>query len=159
MIDGFFFNFSKLDYVKKKTDDSRCIICSLVSKNASLPDLELFRSELSAVSFNLYPYNTGHLMIYPLRHVEDICCLSDAEAADIHRLTVRSIELLRSEMSPSGFNLGYNIGDASGASIKHIHFHIVPRYANEIGFAEILSGKKVCVSDPFKLKEKLRGRF
>ena len=141
MIGGHFFNFNKLDYVKKKK--SGCILCSLLDKSSDSLDLEIFRSDFSAVSLNLYPYNSGHLMIYPIRHVESICDLSDDEAMDIHRLSVKSIRILSNILEPTGFNVGYNIGENSGASIKHLHLHVVPRYNNELGFAEVLAGKRV----------------
>ena len=157
MINGHFFNFNKLDYVKKKK--SGCILCSLVDKSSDSPDLEIFRSSFSAVSMNLYPYNSGHLMIYPLRHVETICDLSDDEAMDIHRLSSVSVRIISDLLNPTGFNIGYNIGENSGASISHLHLHVVPRYNNELGFAEVLAGKRVCVVDPVSLLNSLRVNF
>ncbi|HPY03081.1 MAG TPA: HIT domain-containing protein [Spirochaetota bacterium] len=157
MIEGHFFNFNKLDYVKKKK--LGCILCSLIDKSSDSPDLEIYRSHLSAVSMNLYPYNSGHVMIYPLRHIESICDLSDEEAADIHRISAASVRILTDELGPTGFNIGYNIGENSGASIKHLHLHIVPRYNNELGFAEVIAGKRVCVVDPVSLLEKLRAKY
>jgi ATP adenylyltransferase len=108
---------------------------------------------------NLYPYNSGHVMIYPLRHIESICDLSDEEAADIHKISADSVRILTDELGPTGFNIGYNIGENSGASIKHLHLHIVPRYNNELGFAEVIAGKRVCVVDPVSLLEKLRAKY
>lgn len=157
MINGHFFNFNKLDYVKKKK--SGCILCSLIDKSSDSPDLEIFRSSFSAVSMNLYPYNSGHLMIYPLRHVETICDLSDDEAMDIHRLSSVSVRIISDLLNPTGFNIGYNIGENSGASISHLHLHVVPRYNNELGFAEVLAGKRVCVVDPVSLLNSLRVKF
>ena len=98
-------------------------------------------------------------MIYPLRHIESICDLSDEEAADIHRLSSASVRILTEELGPSGFNIGYNIGENSGASIKHLHLHVVPRYNNELGFAEVIAGKRVFVVDPVSLLDSLRVKY
>jgi len=98
-------------------------------------------------------------MIYPSRHIEDITELTSEEAVDIHLLTIKTIKVLRNEFTPSGFNIGYNVGNGSGASIAHIHQHIVPRFNNEIGFIDVLSGARVFVVDPVSLMERLKELF
>jgi ATP adenylyltransferase len=108
---------------------------------------------------NLYPFNPGHLMIFPVRHVEDITDLSSGEAAAIHDLTVKTLRMLREEFHPTGFNVGYNLGKSGGASICHIHQHIVPRYDNELGFIDVLNGTRIMVVDPGEVMERLKKRF
>jgi ATP adenylyltransferase len=98
-------------------------------------------------------------MIFPVRHVEDITNLSAEEAAAVHDLTVKTVSLLRDEFSPTGFNLGYNLGKSGGASISHIHQHIVPRYDNELGFIDVLGGARIMVVDPNDVMERLKKRF
>ena len=66
--------------------------------------------------------------------------------------------IIREEYSPSGFNIGYNLGRGSGASIEHLHMHIVPRYENEVGFLDVLAGVRVVVVDPAEVMERLRKR-
>lgn len=98
-------------------------------------------------------------MIFPVRHIAGPGELSENEALELHRLTTRAIDILSDEFSPSGFNVGYNIGKGSGASIDHIHQHIVPRYENEVGFLDVLAGTRVVVADPVEVREKLKARF
>ena len=155
----YLFNTEKIEYVSGKKPDVSCILCAVRDQVEGVQSLELYRSELSIVTVNLYPFNPGHLMIYPSRHIEDITELTSEEAADIHTLTIKTIKVLRGEFTPLGFNIGYNIGNGSGASIAHIHQHIVPRFNNEIGFIDVLGGTRVFVVDPVLLMERLKKRF
>lgn len=98
-------------------------------------------------------------MIFPNRHIESIEELSRDEVLEIHRLTVLSKKILQKHYHPQGFNIGYNLGDSSGASIRHLHRHIVPRYKNELGFVDILSGTKIFVEDPKSALAKLKWLF
>lgn len=85
--------------------------------------------------------------------------MTDDEAAEMHYLTVKTVSIIEEEYKPSGFNIGYNLGNGSGASIAHIHQHIVPRYVNEVGFLDVLSGTRVIVSDPVEAMERLKEKF
>jgi len=98
-------------------------------------------------------------MIFPDRHIEDFAKLTDNEALEIHHLTVKAVSILNEEYNPSGFNIGYNLGSNSGASIPHIHQHIIPRYANEAGFIDVISGTRLFVVDPVEMMERLKKRF
>ncbi|MDR3237329.1 MAG: HIT domain-containing protein [Spirochaetia bacterium] len=155
----YLFNTEKIEYVHGKKPDVNCILCALRDNVEEVRSLELYRDESAIITINLYPFNPGHIMIYPSRHIEDITELTDEEAADIHRLTVKAIKIIREEFNPSGFNIGYNIGNGSGASIAHIHQHIVPRFNNEIGFIDVIGGARVFVVDPVSLMERLKSRF
>jgi ATP adenylyltransferase len=155
----YLFNTEKIEYVHGKKPDVNCILCALRDNIEEVRSLELYRDELAIITVNLYPFNPGHLMIYPSRHIEDITELTDEEAADMHRLTLKAITIIREEFNPSGFNIGYNIGHGSGASIAHIHQHIVPRFNNEIGFIDVIGGARVFVVDPVSLLERLKSRF
>jgi ATP adenylyltransferase len=98
-------------------------------------------------------------MIFPKRHVVDVRELKEGEVLEIHRLAKMSLDILDELYKPSGYNLGYNIGSFSGASIEHIHLHIVPRYRNELGFIDIIGGSKIIVEEPSLTKEKLWEAF
>jgi ATP adenylyltransferase len=158
-VSGYLFNPEKIKYVTGCKPKVECILCSIRDKDPDVTLLEIARTAHSIVTVNLYPFNPGHLMIFPLKHCTDICELTNDEAVDIHQLTVRSVEALKSEFNPAGFNLGYNMGVSSGASIPHLHLHIVPRYHNEVGFIDVLAGDRVIVVDPVEIMRKIKKRF
>ncbi|MGL4368464.1 MAG: HIT family protein, partial [Spirochaetota bacterium] len=155
---NYLFNTEKLKYITGQKRGG-CILCAIRDRSEDVRRLELCRSEYSIVTVNLYPFNPGHLMIFPVRHCTDLSVLSDEEALDMHRMSAESIQILRDEFSPVGFNIGYNMGQGSGASIDHLHLHIVPRYTNEVGFIDVLAGDRVMVVDPVEVMEKLAARF
>jgi len=77
----------------------------------------------------------------------------------LHELTIKVIDIIKEEFNPSGFNVGFNIGLWSGASISHIHLHIVPRFPNELGFLDVISHTRVMVVDPLVVCANLKKRF
>lgn len=153
------FNPDKLKYVKGEKPDVDCILCAIRDRSDKVTGLEVFRNNLVLATVNLYPFNPGHLMIFPMRHVTAPGDMTDGEAMAMHELLVRTIDILDEEFSPSGYNIGFNIGDSSGASIPHIHQHIVPRYPNEVGFLDVMAGTRIVVSDPAEVMERLKKRF
>jgi len=155
----YLFNTEKLNYVKGDKPDVECILCAIRDRSQKIESLEVFRNDLVMVSANLYPFNPGHLMIFPLRHIQHITELTSAEAAAMHELLARACHILDEEFAPSGYNIGYNIGEGSGASIPHLHQHIVPRYLNEVGFLDVLGGARIVVSDPAEAMTCLKKRF
>jgi ATP adenylyltransferase len=150
---------AKLNYVKGKRPKVRCILCSIGKRSPKVKNLVVYETEGFTIALNLYPYNVGHLMIFPKRHVIDVRTLKKEEVLEIHRLAKMSLDILDELYKPSGYNLGYNIGSFSGASIEHIHLHIVPRYRNELGFIDIIGGSKIIVEEPSLTKEKLWEAF
>lgn len=156
---NYLFNTEKIKYVKGDKPPVDCILCAIRDKNPLVPDLTVFQNDLFLIALNLYPFNPGHLMIFPVRHIESIHLLSEREVLMMHNLLKLSIEIIDSEFSPHGYNVGYNLGNGSGASIPHIHQHVVPRYSNEVGFLDVLSGTRVIVNDPVKVMDRLRERF
>ena len=157
---GHLFNPYKLKYAtKKKSANDECILCSIANQSQETDSLEIYRADNFIISVNLYPFNTGHLMIFPIRHIEHIEDLTESEALQMHKLMVTTVKLLKSEYNPHGFNIGYNLENSSGASIRHIHQHIVPRYENEIGFLDVLSGTKVVITDPTEVRDNLICKF
>jgi len=154
------FSFNKLDYVTgKNKPDVKCILCSIINKDERVISLEVKRFKNFLICANLYPFNVGHILIVPVRHIESVKSLSDEEALQLHYLTNESIDVLTELYSPGGFNVGYNIGSCSGASIEHLHMHVVPRYSRELGFIDILGGAKLVVEHPQITTEKLRNAF
>lgn len=93
---------------------------------------------------NLYPYNSGHLMVIPYRKVAELEALTDREALELMQFTRLAIRTIKSVSQPEGINVGFNLGKASGGSVgEHLHLHIVPRWAGDANFMTVLSGTKV----------------
>jgi len=93
---------------------------------------------------NLYPYNSGHLMVCPYRHIADYVELDDAETAELADFTKRAIEALRKASGAQGFNVGLNLGQVAGAGIAaHLHQHIVPRWGGDTNFMPIVGHTRV----------------
>jgi ATP adenylyltransferase len=93
---------------------------------------------------NLYPYNSGHLMVCPYRHVADYTELTDDETAELARFTQRAMRVLRRASAPHGFNLGMNQGTQAGAGIAaHLHQHVVPRWGGDTNFMPVVGNTKV----------------
>lgn len=143
----YFFNFDKIAYLKGKRPEG-CILCLITAESSEVEKLVAAQTDSFIVAMNLYPYNPGHILIFPKRHLLDIRELSESESAELDRLTKRSLTVLERLYTPGGFNIGYNMGYAAGASIDHLHLHIIPRYPREIGIAELIAGKRVLVEDP-----------
>lgn len=159
MKESYLFNTNKIKYVKGKKPDVQCILCAINDGSGQVEDLTVHKSELVTVALNLYPFNPGHLMVFPNRHIISLQELTTDESAHIHYLTVKSLDILGKSFEPSGYNIGYNIGHGSGGSIAHIHQHIVPRYENEVGYLDVLAGARVIVSDPKAVHEELKLKF
>lgn len=136
-----------------------CIICSIINDEPEVANLTIWKNDKVAACANLYPYNAGHLLLFPLRHITDPRQLNDEEVRQMHLLLNHAMDCLDKVYTPSGYNIGFNIGEASGASIEHIHQHIVPRYARELGFVDITAGAKIIIEDPLETLQKLRAAF
>ncbi|MFC1671303.1 HIT family protein [Spirochaetota bacterium] len=153
------FNTEKINYIKGDKPEVDCILCSIRDRSKEVQCLEVHRTDRFIISMNKYPFNPGHLMVFPHRHITDLRDLTDDEALEMHKLLSRSITILKKELAPSGFNVGFNIGNGSGASIEHVHQQIIPRYGNEINFIDVLNGTRVVVVDPVKIMDRLKEGF
>jgi len=156
---SYLFNTEKIKYVKGDKPSVGCILCAIRDNNPLVKNLNVHTTENFIIAVNLFPFNPGHVMIFPRRHICSIGELTEEEAAEMHSLLVTTLNYIDEEFNPSGYNVGYNLGDGSGASIQHLHQHIVPRYNNEVGFLDVLSGTRVIVSDPVEVMEKLKMKF
>jgi len=152
---SYFFNFDKMKYVRGQRPEG-CILCLVRDRSPDVADLTVYTDSLLTVTVNLYPYNPGHLMIFPNRHVTDIRELSSDEEARFSAMTRAFVDILDKTHRPSGFNIGYNMGGAAGASIDHLHLHIIPRYPREIGVADLVAGKRVLIEDPRVTQHRIR---
>jgi len=148
------YQFDKLKYFKeRKNQNDGCILCSLIENK--FDSLIIGKTCFTACCVNLYPYNSGHLMIFPVRHVESYLDLKEEESLDLFKLTQFFMKIIDKIYGPQGYNIGMNLGQFSGASIKHIHQHIVPRFSNELGMIDIIGGSKVMVESPLTTKKRI----
>lgn len=133
----------RLAYIQGAGKSDECPFCTIPSLSDD-DGLIVHRGELAYVVLNLYPYNSGHLMIVPFRHVADYPELSDAETAEVAALTQGAMQTLRAASGAQGFNLGMNQGVVAGAGIaEHLHQHVVPRWGGDTNFMPVVARTKV----------------
>jgi ATP adenylyltransferase len=146
-----------IDSFKHKKDDCVCVFCEAIEK--FIPgnsDLIVRKSSLTYTMLNLFPYNSGHLLIMPYRHISDYLELTEDEMNEMMSESRIMIKALNQVMKPQGFNVGMNIGKAAGAGIdSHLHLHIVPRWSGDTNFMPALGEVKIISQDLLDLKSKL----
>ena len=121
-----------------------CIFCPGDNRDGDEARLILYVGNLSMVMMNRYPYNNGHLLVAPVRHVPGLEFLSDEETLDLMKMVRVSIAALRKIMAPEGFNVGLNLGAVAGAGVEeHMHFHIVPRWNGDTNCMTVLGDVRV----------------
>ncbi|MHA1671322.1 MAG: HIT family protein [Promethearchaeota archaeon] len=150
----------KLDYVRGKSRPNiDCILCGVRDDDERVVSLKIYHDDLLFISLNLYPYNPGHLMVVPNRHLVNFNDLSKEEIIHISR-TIQGIQLLLDYLyHPLGYNIGMNQGKIAGASIDHLHFHIVPRYGAELGYIDIVGKTRVVLEGLESVKQKLKANI
>ena len=121
-----------------------CLFCLLRQKKASPKSLILLHGTHTFLMLNAFPYNCGHLMVVPRRHVGGTAHLTDEESLEFLQMTARGETALRTAYKPHGLNMGINLGRTSGAGVVgHIHMHIVPRWNGDTNFMPVVGGTKV----------------
>ncbi|MCX5680210.1 MAG: HIT domain-containing protein [Candidatus Omnitrophica bacterium] len=131
---------SKYIYSRKRKG---CIFCEKPTGKKT-DRYVIGRAKHSFSMLNLYPYNNGHVMVAPCRHVRSLELLSDAEITDLMRLVNKMKLKIDKLLKPDGYNIGINIGKTGGAGYAgHLHIHIVPRWVGDTNFMPVLSGTKV----------------
>ncbi|RLG47120.1 MAG: HIT family hydrolase [Thermoproteota archaeon] len=134
----------RVAYIKIASKQEGCIFCELPAMKKDDENFILLRSEHAFLMLNRFPYNPGHLMIAPYRHLGSLEDLKDIEVRDIWRILKLSIKALKETMSPDGFNIGINIGRVAGAGFEgHVHVHIVPRWNGDTNFMPVVAETKV----------------
>ena len=149
----------RIEYIQMAAE-SGCILCQKPKENNDEANFILYRGQHSFIIMNAFPYNPGHLMVSPYRHIANLQDLRDEEATELFDIVKKGLGLLKEVMKPAGFNIGLNLGKVAGAGIaEHLHIHIVPRWQGDINFMPVLSDTKVvseAVSGTYKkLKAKL----
>ena len=150
-----------IESLSKKKNDDECIFCEAAKNDVKDPEnLLVHKGQLTFTLLNLYPYNNGHLMVIPFRHISDLDDLSDQEGSEIFKELQLARRALLDISHPQGFNIGANIGRISGAGIdEHIHFHIVPRWSGDTNFMPVLGEVKVISQELQETKLKLLNAY
>lgn len=146
-----------IESFNKEKSDNNCVLCGSLNTANDNDSLVVDVGETTFSLMNLYPYNNGHLMIIPKRHLKDLDDLDERESQEIFsKLKLMKAALIKVS-KPDGFNIGANLGKVSGAGIEdHIHFHIVPRWNGDTNFMPVLGEVKVLSQDLLQTKTALK---
>jgi ATP adenylyltransferase len=137
----------RMSYIRREKRPG-CIFCEMLEAEDDRGQLILHRSGLSFLVLNKYPYNNGHLMAVPYRHVDTLEALTTEESADMMAEVALGIRALRKSANPEGFNIGVNIGKIAGAGvIDHVHAHVVPRWGGDTNFMPVLADVRLIPQD------------
>ncbi len=151
----------RMQYVATlKKSKNKCKFCDIEQNSNDKEKFVVIHDLYNFVVMNIYPYNTGHLLIVPYEHTQDITTLSDMILNESMSLIRSSITVLKHVYKPDGFNVGLNIGSAAGAGITdHIHFHVVPRWKGDTNFLPVLGETKVISQDLKMSYDTIRSEF
>lgn len=137
-----------------------CILCDLPKENNDEKYYILYRGKLNFIMLNGFPYNPGHLMVAPYRHMSSLEMMTEEERNEHYKLLSRGVEVLREALDAENFNLGMNLGKTAGAGIDdHIHSHIVPRWQGDSNYMTVMGDVRVvpeALADSYK---RLVGKF
>lgn len=134
----------------------RCIFCRIPRSNRDRENLVVCRGRSVFSMLNLYPYNNGHILISPYRHLAAVERMSEKEMAELFAVMKSTLKKLKKILKPQGFNIGFNVGRAAGAGFEgHVHLHIVPRWQGDTNFMPVLSGDKVISESLDALRKRL----
>ncbi len=133
----------RIEYIRSQKS-LECFICDYVGKpSCDQQNHVIMRGTCAFVFLNRFPYNSGHMLIAPYRHIAALNLLSDSEAVEIYRLIVRAQAVAQQCMSPDGWNMGCNLGTIAGGAIAdHLHLHLVPRWNGDTNFMPVCNDTK-----------------
>ena len=138
--------------------DSGCIFCAIDQHGRD--ELVLIRGHFAYVILNLYPYNNGHLMVVPFRHIPNLAATNADERAELMRFTRHAEIALTEAYAPQGMNVGINLGRPAGAGIvDHLHVHLVPRWNGDTNFMTAIGETRVLPEDLAATKKRLQPIF
>lgn len=144
-----FFAPWRLKYVKKivtTQNENACFICDAVKadKKEEVKHLVVYKNNLGIAILNKYPYNNGHILIAPVRHIPDIDNLTEAEIISIFEILKKIKSTIKRTSKAEGFNIGVNLGKVAGAGlVGHFHIHLLPRWLGDTNFMPIIAKVKV----------------
>lgn len=134
-----------------------CFLCDICQGKNDKQCFVLKRGKFTFLLLNRYPYNNGHLMVVPYRHINKLESMHEQEMGEMMKLAATACKALRKSLHPDGFNLGLNIGAVAGAGLKdHLHLHIVPRWEGDTNFMPVFGEVKIIPQPLDELWRKLR---
>jgi ATP adenylyltransferase len=146
------------EYVTAGVKSEGCVMCQAAEGQAE--DLVVHRGSTAFVVMNLYPYNSGHVMVAPVRHLGSLIDATPDELGEIMTLARQVEAAFREEYHPDGINIGMNLGKAAGAGVAdHIHLHLVPRWNGDTNFMTVTASARVLPEAPAESCARLRRRF
>ncbi len=133
----------RMAYVRTTAQDEGCPFCAIPG-HPDEESLVVARGESTYAVLNLHPYNPGHLMVLPYRHVADLTDLTEQEATELMTMTQRALRTIRAVSRPHSFNVGLNLGTSAGGSLAdHLHQHVVPRWTGDANIITVVGGTKM----------------
>ncbi len=149
----------RIQYIQMQKPE-KCILCKKPGQKSDVRNYILYRGEKNFIILNSYPYNPGHLLVSPYRHVANLEELTEEERNEHFSIVSRGIRVLRQVFKPGGFNIGINAARVAGAGIDdHFHTHIVPRWQGDTNFMTTLSDVRVLPQALAESYRQLKGKF
>ena len=149
----------RIEYIQTEKPEG-CILCEKPEQTDDAQNYILYRGDKNFIILNSYPYNPGHLMVAPYRHVATPEDLTEEERHEHFEIVSRGIKALRQVFNPGGFNVGMNLGKVAGAGIDdHFHTHVVPRWLGDTNFMPVLADTRVLPEALADTYQKLVGKF
>lgn len=150
----------RIEYITGEQKETGCIFCTKPAAGDDEGNLIVHRASGAFTMMNKFPYNNGHLLVSPYRHVSDICDLDPEENSLLMQEVCRAVQVLRQVMRAEGFNIGINLGTVAGAGFEdHVHYHIVPRWNGDTNIMPVLADIKVIPEHLLSTCRKLREAF
>jgi ATP adenylyltransferase len=148
------------NYVKQVFKMKECVFCRALEQKKDRESFILHRGKHNFVMLNKYPYNPGHLMIAPYKHLNSIEMADKKAAGEMMEFLTKCLGILREHYKPQGFNTGMNIGHSAGAGVAdHYHMHIIPRWIGDSNFMPLVGKTKVVLKDLFTTYDQLQIYF
>jgi ATP adenylyltransferase len=151
-----------MTYIEENSDKKKsgCLFCDMFSQNDDEKNLIVHRDELAFVIMNKFPYNSGHVMVLPNRHIGEMDDLTDDELFGLFDNVRKCRRALDKVMGPDGFNIGINLGTVAGAGVPgHLHAHIVPRWDGDTNFMPVFGEARVISEHLESTRQKLAKAF
>ena len=149
----------RMEYIRSKKPKG-CILCGKPEETDDTGNYILYRGKKNFVILNAYPYNPGHVMVAPYRHLASLEDFSDEELHEHYSIVSRVVKVLREVVNPAGFNLGVNIGKVAGTGIEdHVHTHIVPRWLGDTNFMPVVGEMRVISEGLAVTYQQLKGKI